>query len=106
MKPTLGNRDATIAKLLRDKGLRSLDIATLMNISERSVTRLMAKAREMDFTEIDPDIEDEVDKMVENRDDIANKNRTSKPPAPARKEPDDSKRKTGMRLLSMGVKVI
>jgi predicted transcriptional regulator len=101
----MGEREVIIAKLLREKGVRAVDIALLMDVSERSVTRLLAKAKDLKETKLDEDIEEHVNDLIDNKDEILEKKMKAMPVLKESKGYDDTKRKTGMRLLAMNVKV-
>ena len=83
-----------------------MDIAMLMNISERSASRLIHKGKDLAEEDIDQEIFDHVDNLIENREEMIGKR-----PAPAAQvvhEPkvqDDSKKKTAFRMLAMNVRV-
>lgn len=56
--------DGKIARLLRENNIRTMDIAKLMNISERSVTRLLAKFKSSADIVYEQDVVDTVEKML------------------------------------------
>ena len=62
-KVTFTDRDAIMVKLLRDDNVRTMDIAKMMDISERSVTRLLAKAKLFENPMIDLTLLDEIKRM-------------------------------------------
>ncbi|KAG5666338.1 hypothetical protein PVAND_014373 [Polypedilum vanderplanki] len=103
-KTYMGEREVIIAKLLKDKGVRAVDIALLMDVSERSVTRLLAKAKELKIKKFDDDIVEHVNDLIDNKEEILDKKIKSMPALKESKGYDDTKRKTGMRLLAMHVK--
>lgn len=102
----MGEREAIIAKLLRENGVRAVDIALLMDISERSVSRLLQKARDLKTKNYDDEIVEHVNGLVGHRAEILKEREATKPVLKEAKGYDDTKRKTGMRLLSMNVKVM
>lgn len=112
-KAVLREKEMFIARLLREKNIRTMDIAKMMMISERSVTRLLAKSRELDVIECDQDVLDEVDKLLAEKDEILNSELilptiSSSDPVEGIEPPetrDDSKRKLGLSLIAMNVKV-
>ncbi|XP_070508775.1 glutamic acid-rich protein-like [Chironomus tepperi] len=104
-KTTLGKREICIAKCLRDKEIRTMDIAMLMNISERSASRLIHKGKDLNEDDIDQEILDHVDNLIENREELIGKRPT--PAVQVVHEPkvqDDSKKKTAFRMLAMNVR--
>jgi len=108
-KVVLRDREMYIARLLRDKNVRTMDIAKLMTISERSVTRLLAKSRELEYLEYDQSIEDEVERLMTDKETILNDEAvltSTQEPAPSASHGggDDSKRQLGINLLSMNVR--
>lgn len=100
-KVSLSDRDMLIVRLLRDNEIRTMDIAKLIGISERSVTRLLSKSRELTIIEYDQDILEEVARLISSKEMILNE---------AVDEPindvcDESKENIGISLLAMNVKV-
>lgn len=78
----------------------------LMNISERSASRLIHKGKDLTEDEIDQEILDHVDNLIENQEELIGKRPT--PATPVVHEPkvqDDSKKKTAFRMLAMNVRV-
>lgn len=107
-KVVLRDREMFMARLLRDRNVRTMDIAKLMKISERSVTRLLARAKESTKTEYSTEVVEEVERLVAAKDEILNE----PPPLDLdsshiieSKCGDDSKRQLGASLLAMNVKV-
>jgi predicted transcriptional regulator len=101
----MGEREVFIARLLKERGIRAVDIAMLMNVSERSVTRLLTKAKGLKSVKVDEDIVEHVNDLIDNKDEILERKMKTTPVLKESKGYDDTKRKTGMRLLSMNVKV-
>lgn len=100
-KVSLSDRDMLIVRLLRDNEIRTMDIAKMIGISERSVTRLLSKSRELTIIEYDQDILEEVARLISSKEMILNE---------AVDEPindvcDESKENIGISLLAMNVKV-
>lgn len=127
-KRTLSDRDMHITRILRDKGLRTMDIAKLVNISERSVTRLLTKSKNIEVHEYSIDILDEVKELLRNAEDIVinlpdvqetteNTNEDKEdegleeveeevdPPSSSFEQNFISKSRIGMDLIQMNVKV-
>lgn len=88
----------------------------MMDISERTVTRLFLKAKGLDVKKSNPNVDKIVEKFLEDQDQYRgvtkprNKSTTKKRSGvttrkTAVKEESDEKRETGMRLLTMNVKV-
>lgn len=63
--------DGKTARLLREHNIRTMDIAKMMNISERSVTRLLAKFKADDII-YDQTIVEQVEKLLADKDSILN----------------------------------
>lgn len=105
-KVVLRDREMFMCRLLRENNVRTMDIAKMMKISERSVTRLLAKSRELEAIEYEADLVADVEKMLADKntilDDTATETSISEP-APVQYV-DDNKRKLGLNLLSMNVK--
>lgn len=111
-KVVLRDREMYMVRLLRENNIRTMDIAKMMKISERSVTRLLAKARELEVIDYDAEIVEEVEKLMAEKDEILNSG-TVPPEDDALIQPseaqgscggDDSKRQLGISLLAMNVK--
>lgn len=49
-----------IVRLLKERGVRTMEIARMVEISERSVTRLLSKSKEFEVHQYGLDILDEV----------------------------------------------
>jgi transposase len=105
----LSDREMYLARLLRENNVRTMDIAKMMKISERSVTRLLAKSRDLEVIEYEADVVAEVERLLESKDEILNSDvigesfteqvdneQTAK---------DDSKRQICSSLLAMKVKL-
>lgn len=94
--------------LLRENNIRTMDIAKMMKVSERSVTRLLAKARELDIVDYDADVVEEVERLMAEKDEILNADAVNEGHKQSVAKPgssgDDSKRKLGISLLAMNVK--
>lgn len=71
-KANLSDRDMLIVRLLRDNQMRTMDIAKIIGISERSVTRLLSKTKDLLEINYDPDIVEEVDRLLASKDEILN----------------------------------
>jgi len=82
-----------------------MDIAMLMNISERSASRLLQKAKDIGVEKFEKEIIDHVNELIENKEQIIDHKKATAPLFPEAKGYDDTKRRTGMRMLSMNVKV-
>lgn len=95
-----------IARLLRENEIRTMDIAKLMQISERSVTRLLARSKELETLEFDDDIVTEVNRMLTNKDQLLDSDIIFKEldKALSKSAADESKKKLGLSLLNMKVK--
>jgi transposase len=101
-KVILSDREMYIVSLLRHNGIRTMDIAKMLSISERSVTRLLSKARHLESVEYTPEIVKEVDKLMDAKDEILNTNVVVvQEETPAI---DDNKINIGMNLLAMNAK--
>lgn len=115
-KKGLTDIDALVAHQLKENNCRTIDIALMMDVSERTVTRLFLKAKTLDTEKENPEVDKIVSKFLEEQDKYrgATKPRNKSPKAGVSTrrtavvddETDDSKRQTGMRLLAMNVKVI
>lgn len=108
-KVVLSDREMFLARLLRENNVRTMDIAKMMKISERSVTRLLAKSREMEVIEYDADIVAEADRLLADKDEILNSDVIGESFAdPVESDlltKDDSKRQICSSLLAMNVKM-
>lgn len=98
-----------MCRLLRENNVRTMDIAKLMQISERSVTRLLYGKKDVKNVEYEDDVVEEVEKLLADKDKILNPDISAvvnlpveKPPT---RQPDDAKRKLGTNLLAMKVKI-
>ena len=110
-KAVLRDREMFLARLLRENNIRTMDIAKMMKISERSVTRLLAKSRELEVIEYEQDVVEEVERLLADKDEILNSDieltnfndpvENLEPPETR----DDSKRQLGLSLLAMNVKI-
>lgn len=109
-KVVLSDRDMFICRLLRDNKVRTMDIAKMMKISERSVTRLLARSKEKTVLEFDDEIVAEVERMIAEKDELLNSELPDNlDESFAAIEPqvssDDAKRQLGVNLLAMNVKI-
>lgn len=108
-KVILSERDMFIARLLRENNIRTMDIAKMMQISERSVTRLLAKAKDSLKTEYEADVVEEVERLLAAKDEILNElvpqDLCLIPGSEAKACGDESKRQLGTNLLAMNVKI-
>ena len=107
-KVVLSDREMFLARLLRENNVRTMDIAKMMRISERSVTRLLAKSRELEVIEYEADIVSEVERLLADKDEILNsESMISEPTVDAENDhsKDDSKRQICSSLLAMNVKM-
>lgn len=107
-KPVFTDREVFMVRLLRENNIRTMDIAKLMSISERSVTRLTARTKDLVEVEYDPDVVEEVEKLLADKDKILNPEPTamitSTVQKPRPREAEETKRKIGTNLLAMKVK--
>lgn len=100
-----------ICRLLRDNNVRTMDIAKMMKISERSVTRLLARSKEKTVLEFDDEIVAEVERMLAEKDEILNSeladnlDESSFVAIEPQVSSDDAKRQLGVNLLAMNVKI-
>lgn len=99
-----------ICRLLRDNNVRTMDIAKMMKISERSVTRLLARSKEKTVLEFDDEVVAEVERMIAEKDELLNSELADNlDESFAAIEPqvssDDAKRQLGVNLLAMNVKI-
>lgn len=69
-KANLTERDMHIVRLLRERNVRTMDIAKMVGISERSVTRLITKSREFHVHEYSIDVLEDVEKLMTVKDRI------------------------------------
>jgi predicted transcriptional regulator len=69
-KVVLKEREMFMVRLLRENNIRTMDIAKMMKISERSVTRLLAKSKDMEVIEYEADLVAEVDRMILEKDQL------------------------------------
>lgn len=120
-KKGLTDFDALVAHKLKENNVRTIDIALMMDISERTVTRLFNKARTLDTKKQNQEVDKIVDKFIEDQDQYRgttkprNKNKSKNSRVMTRRavrsekkedvQDDNSKRQTGLRLLAMNVKV-
>jgi transposase len=110
-KVVLRDREMFLARLLRENNIRTMDIAKMMKISERSVTRLLAKSRELEVIEYEADVVAEVDRLLAEKDEILNAEMMIEETVidQAENDPqagkDDSKRQICSSLLAMNVKL-
>jgi len=100
-KVPLSDRDMYIVRLLRDNQIRTMDIAKMIGISERSVTRLLSKSRDITVIEYDQEIIDEVERLIMSKEMILNEveNETITDVC------DESKENVALSLLAMNVQV-
>ncbi|KAG5681107.1 hypothetical protein PVAND_010570 [Polypedilum vanderplanki] len=101
-KVTLSEREMFIVCLLRENSIRTMDIAKMLSISERSVTRLLSKSREYAVIEYEQDIVDEVQRLIAEKDNILNEVIEDDPNITVDYE---SKEDLGMKLIAMNTKV-
>lgn len=106
-KAVLGERDMFKAALLREKSVRTMDIAKMMKVSERSVTRMLAKARDSGVAEYDADIVADVEQMIAEKDKLLNADVIDEEQIPVAEAqaPAESKRQLGVSLIAMKVKL-
>jgi DNA-binding transcriptional regulator LsrR (DeoR family) len=77
-----------------------MHIAKMLNISERSVSRLMTKAKKQKIKKIDPEILETVSQLM------GSEEAPAQEVIPETTSDNDSKKQTAMRLISMNVKVL
>lgn len=104
-KVVLRDREMFMVRMLRENNIRTMDIAKMMKISERSVTRLLAKTKDMPVIDYDAEVIAEVEKLMDEKDEILN----SEVPDDLEHiqqevSPDESKRQLGASLIAMNVK--
>lgn len=102
-KVSLSDKDMLVARLLRENAVRTMDIAKMMDISERSVTRLLSKSREKETIEYHSDIIEHVERLLNTKDEILNEDIEEQQ---SNMVNDDTKESIGMSLISMNTKVI
>lgn len=105
-KTILRERDIFIARLLRENSIRTMDIAKMMKISERSVTRLLAKSKDTAVMTYDLDIVNEVNQMLDDKERLLSGETVSDEldcSPVAREQNSEAKRQVGNSLLSMNV---
>lgn len=94
-----------IARLLRENSIRTMDIAKLMQISERSVTRLLARSKELETLEFDDEVVTEVNRMLTNKEQLLDSDLIfEKLDSISRSAAEESKKKLGLSLINMKVK--
>lgn len=123
-----------MVRLLKENNVRTMDIAKMIQISERSVTRLLAKTKDMTVIEYNSDIIADVEKLLADKDQILDceelvvdeqteqtpNTSTSKPTSRPKKKPEtcrdntkpelslqggeESKHQLGVSLLAMNVR--
>ncbi|CAO1378253.1 unnamed protein product [Diamesa serratosioi] len=106
-KTVLGEKEMLVVKILRERNVRTMDIAKMMEISERSVTRLLAKGRDVEYT-YDQYVLDEADRLEQEKDAILGNFDTSPPQSTSSQKTasnDKSKRQLGLNLLEMNVTI-
>lgn len=107
-KTVLGEKEMLVVKILRERNVRTMDIAKMMQISERSVTRLLAKGRDVEYT-YDQCVLDEADRLEQDKDAILGNLDTSPTPQATSSQKittnDKSKRQLGLNLLEMNVTI-
>lgn len=106
-KTVLGEKEMLVVKILRERNVRTMDIAKMMQISERSVTRLLAKGRDIEYT-YDQCFLDEADRLEQEKDAILGNIDTSPPQATSSQKTsstDKSKRQLALNLLEMNVTI-
>lgn len=104
-KVVLRDREMFMARMLRDNSIRTMDIAKMMKISERSVTRLLAKTKDQPAIDYDADVISEVEKLMEEKDEILNCEIPEDFDHIQQEiKPDESKRQLGASLIAMNVK--
>lgn len=110
-KVVLSDREMYLVHLLRENNIRTMDIAKLMSISERSVSRLVAKLREAIVIEIPDEVFEEAQDLIARKDEILSveyqPTEESEEPEVTEKpaQSDESKRKLAFSLLAMNVKL-
>jgi DNA-binding CsgD family transcriptional regulator len=104
-KVTLSDRDMFVVRLLRDNSIRTMDIAKMLSISERSVTRLLAKTKDKTVLDYEPDVVEEVQRLLAAKDNILNEVIEEYDDPNVTMVYDDSKEDLAIRLLEMNTKV-
>lgn len=110
-KVVLSDHEMYLVHLLRENNIRTMDIAKLMSISERSVSRLVAKLREAIVIEIPDEVFEEAQDLIARKDEILSveyqPTEESEEPEATEKpaQSDESKRKLAFSLLAMNVKL-
>jgi transposase-like protein len=110
-KVVLGDREMYMVRLLRQNNIRTMDIAKLMKISERSVTRLLARSKDLTTIDFEEDFVAEVDKLLAEKDLILNSEISSPEVSQSNDEevtspkPESSKLQLANSLLAMNVKI-
>lgn len=109
-KVVLGDREMYMVRLLRQNNIRTMDIAKLMKISERSVTRLLARSKDLSSIEFEEDFVAEVNKLLADKDLILNSELSSPEASQSNDEeatsprPENSKLQLASSLFAMNVK--
>lgn len=104
-KVVLRDREMFMARMLRENNIRTMDIAKMMKISERSVTRLLAKTKDMPMIDYGAELIAEVQKLMEDKDEILNSDMLEDFDLVQQEvRPDESKRQLGNSLIAMNVK--
>ena len=107
-KLVLSERDMYMARLLRENDVRTMDIAKMMGISERSVTRLLARSKDFERLVYNEDLVAEVDQLIAEKDKILNPESMFKAvvgtkSGGTKSASEESKQQLGLNLLSMKV---
>lgn len=71
-RDTLGNkplndRDAILAKKLLDNGIRRVDIAVMLETTEKAVSKLLDRAQGLDVENVDDEINESVENFIKNK---------------------------------------
>lgn len=100
------DRNMYIARLLREHEIRTMDIAKLMKISERSVTRLLEKSKRIYIVVYEDDVVAEVQRLLADKERILNSEEVfNDSEIPGEESPLESKRKIAVTLFSMNAEI-
>lgn len=103
-KVNLSEKDMFVVRLLREQDVRTMDIARMVGICERSVTRLLSKSKDMTDIVYEQDVVDEVERLLASRNDLSCDFEANEPSTTSA-ENDESKENIALSLLAMNVKV-
>lgn len=106
-KTVLSVREMILVKLLRESNVRTMDIARIMNISERSVTRLLTRSKQIGDLKITTELIEEAERLKAQKDIpvVLEEMEPGKPNPICIAKPETAKMALAKNLLAMNVKL-